>query len=88
MELFREVFKQLKNESPVNLLTLREASSYNTRRDALGLLPVKYSRTSTKAKSLETRLRKAYNWLKERNLMPPNFKELSRSQINVPLKNS
>ena len=72
MELFAEVFKQLRTESPL--------------RNKKGLLSIPYSRTVTESKSVENRLRQAYNWLKNRDLIPKEMRRLSNSQISLLLK--
>ena len=42
---------------------------YHTTRSQQELLTITYSRTVTQSKSVENRLRKAYNWLKDRDLI-------------------
>ena len=47
MELFAEVFKQLRTESPLSSLNKAGNHSYYTRRNKKGLLSIPYSRTVT-----------------------------------------
>ena len=86
MELFAEVFKQLRTESPFSSLNKAGNHSYYTRRNTKGLLSIPYSRTVTESKSVEKRLRQAYNWLKDRDLIPKEIRRLSNSQISPQLK--
>ena len=80
MELFAEVFEQLRIESPLSSLNTAGNHSYNTRRSKKGLLSIPYSRTVIESKSVENRLRQAYNWLKDKDLIPKDIKHLSNSQ--------
>ena len=57
MELFREVFKQLRMES--HLSSLNDNHSYFTRRSPKGLLSIPYGRAVTELKLVEYRLRQA-----------------------------
>ena len=57
-EIFREIVNQLQSKS---LLDFRdEMDMYETRRPVKGLLPITYSLTVTKSKSLKNTLRKGY----------------------------
>ena len=86
MELFREVFKQLKSESPLFSLDRIDVCHYNTRRKEKGLLPLTFCRTVTRAKSVDNRLRKAYNWLKDHDLIPVDLPKMSSAQTQAHLK--
>ena len=65
MEVCRDIFKQLKSESPLCFQDGLGLCQYDTRSKEKGLLPLTYCRTVTRAKSVDNRLRKAYNWLKD-----------------------
>ena len=67
-------------ESPLPLHTGDDKCLYYTRSQQ-GLLTITYSRAVTKSKSVENRLRRALNWLKDRDLIPKDIKRLSKSQI-------
>ena len=86
MEVFREVFKQIKLESPLCFRDGIGLCQYDTRRKEKGLLPLTYSRTVTRAKSVDNRLKKAYNWLKDHDLIPADLTKLSKAQTQVHLK--
>ena len=74
LEVFKEVFKQIRIESPLHLLQVeKEQTRLKTRFSEKGLLPTAYCRTVTKQKTIENTLRKAYNWLKVHNLIPIDF---------------
>ena len=66
LEIVKELFKQLRNESAVQYLEIPSVTDaiMTTRWRAKGLFSTTYSRTVTKRKSLENTLRKTYNWLK------------------------
>ena len=86
MELFADVFKQLRTESLLSSLNKAGNHSYYTRRNKKGLFSIPYSRTVTESKSVENRLRQAYNWLKDRDLNPKEIRRLSNLQISLQLK--
>ena len=48
-------------------------------------LSIFYSRKVIESKSVENRLRQAYSWLKDRDLVPKDIKRLSNSQISIQL---
>ena len=60
---------------------------YETRRKTNNLIPTMFSRTVTKATSLENTLRKCYNWLLKFDLIPDNIKLLSSYQIRGHVTN-
>ena len=84
VEVMTEVFKQLRLKSPRAYLdTSLDGHNYNTRRKQKGLLPSTYNRLVLKQRSLTNVLRKAYNWLRLLNLIPPelrNFSDCGESQ--------
>ena len=86
MELFAEVFKQLRTESPLSSLNKAGNHTCYTRRNKKGLLSIPYSRTVTESNSVENRLRQAYNWLKDKDLILKEIRRLSNSQISLQLK--
>ena len=86
MEVCRELFKQLKSESPLCFQDGIDFCQYNTRRKEKGLLPLTYCRTVIRAKSVDNRLRKAYNWLKDHDLIPVDLPKMSTAQIQLHLK--
>ena len=63
LEIVKELFKQLRNVSPVQYLEMPNVTHaiMTTRWRAKGLFSTTYSRTVTKRKSLENTLRKTYN---------------------------
>ena len=86
MEVCREIFKQLKSESPLCFQDGIDLCQYNTRRKEKGLLPIIFCRTVTRAKSVDNRLRKAYNWLKDRDSIQVDLPKMSTAQIQLHLK--
>ena len=79
-KLCTEIFKQLRMDSPFSLLNAAGNHSY-TRGSKKGLLSIPYSQNVTESKSVENRLRQAYNLLKDRDLTSKGIKRLSNSQI-------
>ena len=71
-EHFKELFKQLRNETPQKFVPekVAEKNEPTTRWSQKGLFSSTYCRTVVKRKSLENTLRKAFNWLKWMNLLP------------------
>ena len=86
MEVCREIFKQLKSESPLCIQDGIDLCHYNTRRKEKGFLPLTYCRAVTRAKSVDNRLRKAYNWLKDHDLIPVDLPKVSTAQIVISEK--
>ena len=87
LEVFKEVFKQIRIESPLHFLQVeKEQTRLKTRFSEKGLLPTAYCRTVTKQKSMENTLRKAYNWLKVHNLISIDFAKVTKAQIDTHLK--
>ena len=86
MKVCREIFKQLKSEPPLCFQDGIDLCQYNTRRKEKGLLPLTFCRTVTRAKSVNNRLRKAYNWLKDHDLIPVDLPKMSAAQIQLYLK--
>ena len=82
VEELKELFKKLREESPMRLLQPNEPSEQciRTRRASKGLFPP-YNRTVASRKSLSNSPKKAYNWLTEMNLLPSNLRELSQFQV-------
>ena len=61
-EIFCEITNQLRAKSPLGFWDEKDnRNMYETRRSVKGLLPITYSRTVTKSKSLKNTLRKGYN---------------------------
>ena len=82
-ELVKELFKELRHETPVKYLVEINAQSNkpSTRWKEKGLLCSNYCRTVVKRKSIENTLRKVYNWLKWIDLLPENIISFSRAQL-------
>ena len=80
MDFLKEIVEQLGMESPLHLFNGDVKCSYYTTRSQQGLLTNTYSRRVTKSKSLENRLRKAYNLLKDKDLIPKDMKSLSATR--------
>ena len=91
VDVFREIFSQLRSDEKTNLITkLGQSKStprYETRRSKEAFLPVSMNRTRTKYKSVENALIKGYNWLIEMDLMPAGVEEMTHRQITSYLKN-
>ena len=87
-ELIREIFLQLRGNSPFNILThASNPCTYETSRKQHGLFPSLYCRTVTKKKSIENAIRVCYNWLKTFDLIPLDITILSSDQMNSYMKN-
>ena len=84
MGLLRGVFRQLRRDSLLHLLTGVDECSYYTRSQH-GLLIVTHSRIETESKSVENRLWKAFNWLKDRELISKEIKLLRNLQLTLQL---
>ena len=80
MEICREIFKQLKFEPLLCFQHGLGLCQKNTRSKEKSLLPLTYCRTVTRAKSVDNRLRKAYNWLKDHDLLPVDLPKMSTAQ--------
>ena len=88
VEVVKEVFKQLRLESPrVYLDTSLGSHDYNTRRKQKGLLPSTYNRLDIKQRSLLNVLRNAYIWLRLLNLIPPELMNFTAERINKIVRN-
>ena len=87
VEVLKELFKELRGESPMRLLQPNEPSEQciRTRRASKGLFRPTYNRTVASRKSLSSSLKKSYNWLTEMNLLPSNLRELSQFQVKKPV---
>ena len=86
MEVCREIFKQLKSESPICFQDGLRLCQYNTRSKGTSLLPLTYCRTVTPAKSVDSRLLKAYNWLNDHDIKPVDVPKMSTAQTQSRLK--
>ena len=85
-EVFIEVFKQIRGESPHEFLKFNyNHHDYNTTRKRKGLLPALSRRTVLKERSLKNVLTKAYNWLKLMSLIPEDIKRYSKHKIKMHL---
>ena len=87
LEVVKELFKQLGNESAVQYLEILNVSDeiMTTRWRAKVLLSTTYSRSVTTRISLENTLRKTYNWLKCMNLIPNDINKLSSPKVRAYL---
>ena len=73
-EVFREIINQLRSKYPLDFRDNRNNRYiYETRRSVKGLLPITYSRTVTKSKSLKNTQWIGYNWLTSMDLLPSNL---------------
>ena len=79
VDLIKELFKQIRLESPSQLLDLEiiPENIHATRFRRKQLLPSIYCRTTLKRKSLTNSLRIEHNCLVELKLIPMNLKDLS-----------
>ena len=82
-ELVKELFKQLRNETPQKFFSekVAEKNKSTTRWSQKGLFSSTYCRTVVKRKSLEKTLRKAFNWLKWMNFHPENIESFSKVRL-------
>ena len=81
VEVVKEVFKQLRLESPSEYLdTSLVGHDYNTTRKQKGLLPSTYSRLVLNQRSL-LNLIKTNNWLSLLNSIPPELRSLFAEQV-------
>ena len=90
-EVVSEVFKEMRSDSPLKLLDFEKLPKSNTnskgvRWNSKGVFAPIVSRTAVKKKCLANSLLKAYNWLTELNLIPPNLLNLSQEQLKKHLK--
>ena len=86
-EIFREIINQLRSKFPLDIRDeMNFRNLYETRRSVKGLLPITYSRTVTKGKSLKNTLRKGCNWLTSMDLLPSDFTTLADYQTKGHLK--
>ena len=79
-EIFREVFYQLRSESPVIFLNKGFVNKYDTRSARKGHLQTSYCRKVAKSKSIQNVLTKGHNWLKTFNLIPENLTKMTSKQ--------
>ena len=87
LEVFKEIFKQIRLESPLHFLQVeKEQTRLKTRFSEKGLLPTAFCRTVAKQKSNEIILRKAYKWPKVHNFMSIDFAKMTKAQIDTHLK--
>ena len=83
-DVFRELFNQLRSNDTSKLSELiGEPKLRKTRGSIKGLLPLPFSRTKSKSKSVEHTLIKGYNWLLQMDLMPGNIETMTQTQINT-----
>ena len=82
-ELVKELFKQLRNETPQKIFPekVAEKNKPTTRWSQKGLFSSTYCRTVVKRESQGNTLRKAFNWLKSMNLLPENIESFSKVQL-------
>ena len=77
-DVLREIFNQLRSNGTSKLSKLiAEWKQRKTRGSIKGLLPIPYSRTKSKLKSVEHTLIKGYNWLLQTDLMPGNIETMT-----------
>ena len=83
VEVLKELFKELRGESAMRFIQPNETSEQRirTRRASKGFFSPTYNRTVASRKSLSNSLKKAYNWLTEKNLLPSNLRELPQFQV-------
>ena len=88
-ELVKELFKQLRNETPQKFFSekVAEKNKPTTRWSQKGLFSSTYCRTVVERKSLGNTLRKAFNWLMWMNLLPENIESFSKVQLRKYTKN-
>ena len=87
-DVFREIFNQLRSNGTSKLSKLiAESKQRKTRGSIKGLLPVPYSRTKSKSKSVEHTFIKGYNWLLQTDLKLCNMETMTQTQIKTYLKN-
>ena len=89
LEIIRELFREIRSESPLKLLDFDTTAKkpIDTRRKLKGFIDNTYSRTVVKRKSLANSLIRAYNWLKNWDLIPPTINELTRKQVGHYITN-
>ena len=87
-ELVKELFKQLRNETPQKFFPekVAEKNKPTTPWSQKGLFSSTYCRTVVKRNSLENTLRKAFNWLKWMNLLE-NIESFSKVQLRKYTQN-
>ena len=87
-EVVFEVFKEMRYDSPLKLLDFEKLPKSNTtlRWNSKGVFAPILSRSVVKKKFLANSITKAYNWLTELNLIPPNLLNLSQEQLKKHLK--
>ena len=84
VELFREVFSQLRNESPVKLLDFSELTTRRSIRSvSKEIFLSSYRRSEYASSSLNIRLIFAYNFLKTNNLIPLKVTDMIRQTFNT-----
>ena len=83
VEILKELFRQLKCESPRTLLQPNENPNpnYQTRLRKKNMFTPVYSRTVNNKKSLTNRLGKEYNWILNLDLVPFSLWEMSPRKI-------
>ena len=82
-ELIKEMFKQIRLESPVQFFTpyACKESHLPTRGSSRNNSPSKYYRTVVKRKCLENSFRKIYNYLLNLDLIPQNLLKMTKSEM-------
>ena len=82
-ELIREVFLQLRGNSPPNILThASNPCTHKTRRKQHGIFPSLHCRKVTKKKSVDNGIRVYYNWLKTCDLIPLDITNSISNRMN------
>ena len=86
-EIVHEVFRELRKDSPLQLLNLEERLIFQreTRWNSKGLFQPIIARTLKNKKSLTNSLMIAYNWLKTLDLIPSQIETLSETQLKKHL---
>ena len=92
MDVFREIFSQLRSDEKTNLFTrlgqsIKSTPRYETPRSRKNFPPVSMNRTKFKYKSVENALIKGYIWVIEMDLMPADVEEITHREITSYLKN-
>ena len=82
-----EVLRELRKDSPLQLLNLEEGLKFQreTRWNSKGLFQPIIARTMKNKKSLTNSLMIAYNWLETLDLIPSQIKTLSETQLKKHL---
>ena len=89
MEIFQEIFKKSRIESPLKLIdiNLSTLQLLVTRRKVRGLIDIPYSRTDVKGKLWANTMIRAHNFLVDLDLIPDGLVNLTKSQVSFHITN-